>query len=83
MMSQLMYILWGIHLPIGDQGILKDIFLNDFIQKITIYYHSQLAYEQQVINLIAMFGKNYVIEQTGKERIIFEKLEEPVIGMIR
>ena len=42
-----------------------------------------MAYEQQVINLIAMFGKDYVIEQTGKERIIFEKLEEPVIGMIR
>lgn len=73
----------GHSLADSDQGILKDIFLNDFIQKITIYYHSQLAYEQQVINLIAMFGKDYVIEQTGKERIIFEKLEEPVIGMIR
>lgn len=73
----------GHSLADSDQGILKDIFLNDFVQKITIYYHSQLAYEQQVINLISMFGKDYVIEQTGKERIIFEKLEEPVSGMIR
>ena len=73
----------GHSLADSDQGILKDIFLNDFVQKITIYYHSQWAYEQQVINLIAMFGKNYVIEQTGKERIVFEKLKEPVNGMIR
>ena len=36
----------GHSLADSDQGILKDIFLNDFVPKITIYYHSQWAYEQ-------------------------------------
>lgn len=73
----------GHSLADSDKGILKDIFKNDFIQRITIYYHSQLAYEQQVINLVNMFGRDFVIEQTAKDRIIFTRLKPSVSGSIR
>lgn len=67
----------GHSLADSDKGILKEIFMNDFVCKITIFYHSQLAYEQQVINLVSMFGKDFVIEQTANNRIVFEKLKKP------
>ena len=67
----------GHSLEDSDKGILKEIFMNDFVCKITIFYHSQLAYEQQVINLVSMFGKDFVIEQTANDRIVFEKLKKP------
>lgn len=73
----------GHSLADSDKGILKDIFLNDFVKKVTVYYHSQSAYEQQIINLVAMFGKDYVIEQTAKGRICFEKLKSPQKGSAR
>lgn len=67
----------GHSLADSDKGILKEIFMNDFVCKITIFYHSQLAYEQQVINLVSMFGKDFVIEQTANDRIVFVKLKKP------
>lgn len=67
----------GHSLADSDKGILKEIFMNDFVYKITIFYHSQMAYEQQVINLVSMFGKDFVIEQTANDRIVFEKLKKP------
>ena len=66
----------GHSLADSDKGILKEIFMNDFVCKITIFYHSQLAYEQQVINLVSMFGKDFVIEQTANDRIVFEKIKK-------
>lgn len=73
----------GHSLADSDKGILKEIFMNDFVCKITIFYHSQLAYEQQVINLVSMFGKDFVIEQTANDRIVFEKLKKPQNGVAR
>ena len=67
----------GHSLADSDKGILKEIFMNDFVCKITIFYHSPLAYEQHVINLVSMFGKDFVIEQTANDRIVFEKLKKP------
>lgn len=58
-----------------DKGVLEDFFLAENIKKITIFYHDQTAYENQVINLVDMFGKDFVIDQTGRQRIIFEKLK--------
>lgn len=63
-----------------DKGILKDIFLNRYVSKITIFYHSQNAYEDMVINLVKMFGKDFVIENTASYRIVFEELKPPVVG---
>ena len=61
-----------------DKGVLEDFFRNDWVEKITIFYHDQSAYENIVINLVSMFGKEFVIEQTGVERIVFEQLTPAV-----
>ena len=66
-----------------DKGILKDFFLEQNVETINIFYHSQSGYESQVINLVDMFGRDFVIDQTGKGRIIFEKLSPPVEGSAR
>jgi hypothetical protein len=66
-----------------DKGILKDIFFNGYVKIITIFYHSQEAYEDMVINLVHMFGKDFVIENTASGRIIFEELRSPLKGKIR
>lgn len=60
-----------------DKGILRDLFENGNVLKICVYYHSQTAYEEQVLNLIDMFGKDYVIDQTAIERIEFIELVPP------
>lgn len=57
-----------------DKGVLEYFFKNELIEKITIFYHNQLAYEQMVINLIRMFGKDYVIENIGNDKIAFVEL---------
>lgn len=70
----------GHSLAYTDKGVLQDFFKNDWVSKITIFYHNQDAYENMVINLVRMFGKDFVIEQIGIERICFEKLEPAVVG---
>ena len=65
----------GHSLGMADKDILADFFYdNKNVSDITIFYHNQLAYEQLVISLIAMFGKEFIIEQTGKENIKFVEL---------
>ena len=65
----------GHSLGMTDKDILADFFYNNKnISDITIFYHNQLAYEQLVILLIVMFGKEFIIEQTGKEKIKFVEL---------
>ncbi len=66
----------GHSLDVTDAGILKHIFWDKYVKEINIYYHNQTGYESQVINLIKMFGKEFVIDQTANERILFIKLEE-------
>lgn len=69
----------GHSLGMTDKEILKDFFFEEHITEITIFYHSQYAYEQLVISLIDMFGKNFVIEQTGIERVKFVELDSAVV----
>lgn len=66
-----------------DKGVLDDFFENSRVGIITIFYHDQLAYENMVINLVAMYGKDFVIEQTGNGRIVFEELTDSIIGNAR
>lgn len=73
----------GHSLSVADKGILKDFFCGKFIEKITIYYHSQKSYEEMVINLVEMFGKSYVIEATSSGFVVFEKLDPPIEGSAR
>lgn len=63
-----------------DKGVLKDFFLERNVETIKIFYHNQVGYEAQVINLIEMFGRDFVIDQTGKGRIVFEELKPPIKG---
>lgn len=65
----------GHSLGMTDKEILKDFFFGRYVSEIIIFYHSQHAYEQLVISLIDMFGKDFVIEQTGSERVKFVKLK--------
>ena len=58
-----------------DKEILK-LFI-DAEYTVTIFFHNQLAYEQQVINLIDMFGKEKIINKVSKRKIIFEELQPP------
>lgn len=68
----------GHSLSVNDKGILKDFFLNDWVRKITIFYHNQQAMDDLIVNLVYMFGQDYVIEQTGNNRIVFEKLNQAI-----
>lgn len=63
-----------------DKGVLKDFFYEQNVELIKIFYHSQSGYENQVVNLVDMFGRDFVIDQTGRGRIVFEELKSPVVG---
>lgn len=63
-----------------DKGVLQDFFLGKWVANITIFYHNQEAFDNLIVNLVKMFGQDFVIEQTSEERIVFEKLEEAVDG---
>lgn len=64
-----------------DKDVLTEFFYNrKGIKKITIFYHNQKAYEDLVIALIALYGKEFVIEETGNERIAFVELKDAVEG---
>lgn len=69
----------GHSLGMSDKEILKDFFDEKHVSEITTFYHSQYAYEQLVISLIGMFGKDFVIEQTGIDRIKFVELKMAVV----
>ena len=66
-----------------DEGVLKDFFKECNVETIKIFYYSQSGYENQVVNLVEMFGRDFVIEQIGKSRIVFEELESPIEGYPR
>lgn len=70
--------IFGHSLAETDKGILKDFFNNEHIREIVIFYHNQSAYEEMVINLIKVFGKDFVIKNTGSGRVCFKQLEEPI-----
>lgn len=68
----------GHSLGVSDRSIIRELFMHRNVGEITIFYHDQIAYENQVINLVEIFGKEYVIDQTGKGRIKFVQLKKAV-----
>ena len=66
-----------------DKGVLKDFFEEPYVKLIKIFYHSQGDYENKVINLVDMFGKDFVIDQTNRDRIVFEELRPAIVGSPR
>lgn len=64
-----------------DKDVLSEFFMNEkAVKKITVFYHNQKEYENLVISLIDLYGKGFVIDQTGKGRIEFLELKEAVEG---
>ncbi len=80
--SSIVYIM-GHSLDMTDKGMLQYFFFSPYIEQIIIFYHNQSSYENEIINLVRMFGQDYIIEQTGIERIKFKKLEAAVDGSLR
>lgn len=58
-----------------DKTIIEEIFNAKYVEKIYIFFHNQWAYENLVIKLIEIFGRDFIIEKVAKEEIIFKKLE--------
>lgn len=67
---------FGHSLDANDKSILSYYFENEDVHRIAIFYHNQSAYEMQVINLINMFGKEFVIENVSSKRIQFFSIQE-------
>lgn len=65
-----------------DKGILEGFFADINIERVVIFYHNQSSYENLVINLVDMFGKDFVIEKTGNGLIEFELLKPAVSGKL-
>lgn len=61
-----------------DASIIKELFESENVESITIFYHEQSVYETQVINLVGIFGRKYIINQYETGRIKFVKLQSPV-----
>lgn len=56
-----------------DKGVLEKFIKAE--NKVHIFYHNQDAYEQQVIKLVEMFGKERIIDAVAKKEIVFELLK--------
>lgn len=67
---------FGHSLDSNDKSILSDFFKRSDVSKIVIYHHNQKAFENQVINLIDMFGKDFVIDNVSNQRIQFVPIQE-------
>ncbi len=57
-----------------DKGVLEKFF--DEKYKVNIFYHAQWAYEEQVIKLVEMFGKERIIDAVAKKEIEFIDLNK-------
>ncbi len=78
--QQIEVYIMGHSLNSADKGILDAIFDNELVSKVRIYYHSQESYEKMIINLVDMYDRDFVIEQTGKGRVEFTFLDPPIKG---
>lgn len=68
----------GHSLGLADFGVLRDFFEADCFARLTIFFHSQEAYENLVINLVKALGKEKAIDKIGTEKIVFQELKAPV-----
>lgn len=57
-----------------DKGVLEKFVKTEC--KVHIFYYNQDAYEQQVIKLVEMFGKDRIINAVAKKEIVFELLKK-------
>ena len=74
--TQTIVYVFGHSLDANDKSVLSYFFENEMVDKIAIFYISQSAYEQQVINLIKMFGKEYVLDNISSGKLKFISINE-------
>ena len=74
MPSRNVYVM-GHSLGIADFGILGPFFESGSVGRITVFYHSQSAYEDLVINLVKALGKETAVGMISRGRIAFRELE--------
>lgn len=69
-------IFYGHSLDPVDKDFIQDIF-HLATEQIIIQYHNQDDYEQKIINLVNIFGDDYIIDAVEKKRVVFtnESLE--------
>jgi hypothetical protein len=66
-------IFFGHSMGISDGDVIKKI-IEDLSKYVAIYYYDQVDYEEKVINLIKVLGKEKVLELVGDENIRFIKI---------
>lgn len=62
----------------SDEDYIKSIIEETDYSK--IFYYNQTDYEQKIINMIDIFGKQFLEEYINSGSIEFIKLEEPIIN---
>lgn len=78
--SKTVVYVFGHSLDSNDKSILSYFFDNPNVDKIVIYYLNQLAYESQVINLINMFGRDFIVDNVSNSKIEFYSISECLIS---
>ena len=66
-------IFFGHSMGISDGDVIKNI-IEKLSDRIVIYYYDQVDYEEKVINLIKILGKEEVLELVGDKTILFIKI---------
>ena len=61
-----------------DMDLLKQFFINDKVRRIRVLYHSQLDFEEKLINLIKVFEKTNIEKWMGDKRLVFEEWEKAI-----
>lgn len=68
--------IFGHSLANNDKSVLSFFLENKDVDKIVIYYINQNAYEDMIINLVNMVGKDFVIKNVSEGRIVFSPIKE-------
>ena len=61
-------------MDVTDGDILREVIKSATTKRVIIYHHNQTAYENQVINLIEVLGKDVFLDYYENKKIEFKKL---------
>lgn len=70
--NKLNIFIFGHSLGITDGDILRELIMNDKAT-VTIYYHDETAFHDQIENLVQIIKQDNLIEKVANKSIIFEK----------
>lgn len=67
---------YGVSFDKTDEDIIGEIYHSDNTKKIIVYYYDDLDYENKIVNLIQILGKDKVLEDRNSEKLEFIKIEK-------